>query len=397
MDEYPDLSQASLESKSEYPDLSQSNLSHEHPAASMAYAVPRVAEDVFHGLYNFAREIPNYYEKSKTAIPALYETAKKDPGSLAMQGLAGSQEMINSFAQLPHGIASYGANRLNLLPQGIPAAIKKFGPEDTTQAIKQLFDKPKNEGEELLRGITKHLPEVFGIGRVASKLNPAKLTNKNIAKNIVNTETDVKNAHSERYENLFNQAENRGYHVNADPYRLFNDYQTISANTPDKYFSSLGDFLRTGSHREAQRSVSDLGQLIRKLEKQTTLLTPERETLTSARNARNHIQENMFTNRHGEVDPRLLQQYERLQDSYRRNVIPYTTNDAIQAFKRQDITAKQLVSALKEGKFGAKKGAAHPELYRGENLRNLAIALGVGTGIWKGSSAGYHYLKGDKH
>lgn len=153
---------------------------------SAAMAIPRVLTDLGKSAWSGIKAIPGMYESAKTEVPGLYSMVRDHPGHAALQGLAGSQEAINKLAQMPSNLAQYGANRLNLLPQGAANAISNFGPQDTTGAINQLFDKPKYPGEALLRGAISDIPNIYAGGKALTALNPTKLlTTKNGIKNAI--------------------------------------------------------------------------------------------------------------------------------------------------------------------------------------------------------------------
>lgn len=137
---------------------------------SLGYAIPRILNDAGQGIYHAAQSIPNYWEKSKTEVPALlnpYSQWREHPLHVAGQGLAGINEAINAVAQFPLNVAKYGSNRLNLLPQSVTNALQKITPEDTTQAINQLFDQPQYAGEAALRGTTRNILPIAGITKLA--------------------------------------------------------------------------------------------------------------------------------------------------------------------------------------------------------------------------------------
>lgn len=124
---------------------------------SLAYAPFRVAKDVGLGAWHGLQKIPGLYESAKTEVPGLWDIAKNHKAHAAMQALAGSQEAINNLNHIPVGLTQYANQRLHLLPKAVPTFLNKITPE-TTEAINQLFDKPKYQGEKLIRGATRNLP-----------------------------------------------------------------------------------------------------------------------------------------------------------------------------------------------------------------------------------------------
>lgn len=138
---------------------------------SLGLAGPRIYEDVSKGLYKAAQSIPSYWEKAKTEVPGIlnpYGQVAQHPFHAAGQGLAGLNEAINSVAQFPLNVSKYGSERLNLLPKGVTNAIQSITPEDTTEAINQLFGKPKYPGEAAIRGVGRNIVPITGVTKAAS-------------------------------------------------------------------------------------------------------------------------------------------------------------------------------------------------------------------------------------
>jgi len=195
--------------------LMEDETSKESLGTSAVLAIPRIATDIGKGAYNFAQKIPSYYEKAKTEIPGLFGGEggiKNNPMHAQMQILAGSQEGINSLAQMPLNIAKYGANRLNLLPQSIPNAIAKITPEDTTQSIDQLFGEPKYAGESLLRGAARNIPEFMAGEKLVSSLKPSGFlaTQKSIKNQILNTHDALENKASSAFKKVSDEVNRKG-------------------------------------------------------------------------------------------------------------------------------------------------------------------------------------------
>jgi hypothetical protein len=126
-----------------------------------------------------------------------------------LQALAGSQEMINNLAQLPKGIAEYGANRLNLVPKSVVNAVSAITPEDTTQPINALFGQPTYPGEGLIRGVARNSGNILGAGALVKTLNPLKLTDRGIAKSILNEEKRQMDTHTKAYNSIWDEAKKK--------------------------------------------------------------------------------------------------------------------------------------------------------------------------------------------
>jgi hypothetical protein len=165
----------------------------------------------------------------------------------------------------------------------------------------------------------------------------------------------------------------------------------IKKYTSEKWHGALDKFTKNPTLENAQKAQSDLGKLERELGKKATLTSEEKATLDAAKSAKEHIRDSMFKTEKGELNAPLKNMYDKVTKSYEENVIPYTTNKAIQEFKRGDITAKELIQKISKGKFRARKGKDHPELAGREITLDVLNKLGlpVGTG---GAIAGGNWL-----
>src|SRR5882724_4113372 len=136
---------------------------------SAALAPFRAGSDLAKGAYNAAQSIPSYFEKAKTEVPGFLipgGEASRHPLHSMGQGLAGANEAINSLAQFPLNVSRYGSDRLHLIPEAVTNAIQKMTPEDTTEAINQLFGQPKYAGEAMLRGGARNIMPITGAARL---------------------------------------------------------------------------------------------------------------------------------------------------------------------------------------------------------------------------------------
>lgn len=358
----------------------------------------RVGEDVYTAGANFARNIPQYYQQAKTEVPGIFQTVKEHPGHLAMQGLAGANEAINKFAQMPLGLAQYGAERLNLLPEGVPNAISKITPQDTSGAINQLFGEPKYPGEAMARGSFRNIPELFATKGIASKINPARYFPKNVANQILKEGEVQISAHNKLYNDLWKDAEKAGINkIHYDPSLLETNYKVLDKFYPEKSSLSLKALIEEPTLEHAQAAQSDLGALRRSLEEKartTPLLESEKALHKMFLETEKHIEDRMFRDLEGNINKPLADRYRAISKSYRENVVPYRYNPDIQAYKNKELLAKEMLGRVKGGEFGAKKGAKHPDIYRSEALQKAIIPLLSGAGGAGGAYLMYKYLTG---
>lgn len=143
---------------------------------SLAYAPLRVAKDLGMSAWHGIQKIPELYQSAKTEVPGLLDIAKNHKAHAAFQALAGSQEAINNLNHIPVGLAEYANKRLHLLPKEIPDFLNKITP-DTTDTINQLFDRPKFEGEKLIRGAVRNAPSLIPAGKAIGNIGKLRLRN----------------------------------------------------------------------------------------------------------------------------------------------------------------------------------------------------------------------------
>jgi len=140
---------------------------------SIKEAPGRISEDVGKKALAGYQALPKYYHKALQELPAqfnLRNLVPQHPISAGKQALAGTNELINSIAQMPKNIAEYGANRLHLLPQGVSNFVSNISPEDTTQAIHNIFGEPKYPGEAFTRGVARNITPLGGTAALGSSL-----------------------------------------------------------------------------------------------------------------------------------------------------------------------------------------------------------------------------------
>jgi len=332
---------------------------------SAALAVPRIGQDIIKGGYNFVKNIPEYYQSAKTEVPGLINTLQQQPRHALGQSLAGVGELGQGLFNLPHDIVNYISNRLNLIPENINQKIQMGRmPADTQQMISNTFGEPQYPGRTISSWLGRNSLNIIGGGAIAKTLNPMNLTSKNIVKDVLNTGEKNKKIYSNRYNNLWNEAEKKGF---GDAlYNVDIDIPTLKKFSPGKSIKGVVDFDKNPTLQNAHAAKSDLLRIQRDLTKLPTLRSAERQQLKAATDAINSIQSNMFKDASGKIDQNMLNKYNNIQTGYATEVIPYK-NKAINKFKRNEISAKELVNSLSKGEFSAKRGEKH----RAIGIRNI--------------------------
>lgn len=332
--------------------------SNERFAVSAFKAPYRIGEDIIKGTYSAIKDLPKYYESAKTEVPGVLNLIEDNPLHALSQTGAGITELGHNLLNFPRGMAEYMSNRLNLLPKELVEKIPYQ--KDISQDINEFFGKPEYPGEELIRGLGRNAINFMGAGKVASALNPMNLTAKNIAKNVLSAAEENKRKYSSYYNNLWKEADKKGF-GNLSTVVNSIDVDTLRKYSPKKSIVGIEEFVKNPNLRNAHAAKSDLLRMQRDLGKLTTLRTAERQQLKAVTDAIQHIQDNMFKNEKGILDPKMLSKYNEIQQGYAKDVVPYK-NKAINKFKKNEISAKELVNSLSGGEFSAKVGKNHPAI-----------------------------------
>lgn len=345
------------------------------------WAIPRVGEDLYRGAAGLIKNIPSYARSASTEIPGALQTLREHPGHAGQQALAGLAELGQNVFNAPHDAANYLSNRLNLLPQDINQKIQMARMPNSTNEVNQTFGQPQYPGENLIRGVPRNALNILAGGKALSSLNPMNLSAKNIAKDIVNTAEKNKKTYGNMYNDLWKEANNKGFGNSL--YNVNIDMPTLKKFSPGKGIKGVLDFDKNPTLENAHAAKSDLLRIQRDLNKLPTLRSAERQQLKATTDAINSIQSNMFKDSSGSLDQNMLNKYNKIQQGYANEVIPYK-NMAINKFKRNEMSAKELVNSLSGGEFAAKRGKYHPEIGIRNALKKypyLTGAAGAGLGI----------------
>lgn len=359
-------------------------------AASSVMAPFRIGADVLKGGYNVLKNIPNYYESLTTSGPEAINTLIQNPKQALKQGTAGLAEAGQNIFNTPHDIVNYLSNRLNLVPEDINKKVQMGRMPDSEQQINQTFGQPKNSGEEFIRGVGRNAINAVGAFGAAKALNPLQITNKGIAKRVVNELDNQVDKHSTMYNKLWDQAQKQGFNqVPFDQNSLNQDLNILKKSYTPKQYESINKLLNNPTLENAQKAQSDLGVLRRAIEekaKTTPLLGGENDIHQALSRAENNVESNMFKNSSGQLNNGLANKYKKITNSYRENVVPYRYNSDIQDYLSKDITSKQLIQRLNQGPFAARKGGflTHPQFA----IRNAILPI-LGTA---GTLGGLGYL-----
>lgn len=315
---------------------------------------------------------------------------KKSPvgrKQLDIRSVIGGNKNPSNLENLVEGIGQYSP----LMAAGslsIPASIGSSALYGATQSPED------RTGGAISGGLLGSIP---GIMSLAKKINPLQLTSKNLSKEILEGEKSAKEAYSGEkghYSKLFDEARKSGTGTFSNLELPKLNLNTLSQYVPAKKLESVTQFSLNPSLETAQKSISELGHIIRPLEKKSSLIPYEKKLLNSALDARSHIQENMFKDTRGNINLDLLSKHGKVQSGYSKDVIPYSQDKSIKKFKRGEISSTQLIDALKN---------KYPITSKHKNIDRRQVvkdALGskfsqgamLGTGLGIGGGAAYNLI-----
>lgn len=276
-------------------------------------------------------------------------------GGALSSGLSGGAEYVNP-----------GESRLeNAILSGIGGGI-----------LGALPGAGKFAGKQIKKGfnIAKNLPEAANAEKLAAR--------------VLKDKAAINDVYKKGYTNLFKEAEEAGIgNVKVPKIRA----KSILKNTTRTESEALSDFLKNPTMKNAHSAQSDLGKVIRRLEKinQTTgLKTPQIRALESAKDAQKRIRGSMHQSFQNAKQPELARKYGELTEGYKNEVIPYR-NKIISDFSKGESTAADFLrSAAKNKKFKAQLGEKYPAIELRQQVPDIIKLLGAGTV----GAGGYKYF-----
>jgi|SRR6185503_5510942 len=234
---------------------------------SLKAAPGRIGSDIGSAISRGINAIPEYWEKAKTEVPGLlnpFSQMNLHRYHADAQALAGGNELINWIAQSPLNLSKYGSEKLHLTPQGLTNFLQKITPEDTTQAINQLFGEPKYEGEAALRGGVRNSLPIAGAVKLATAIKPSALftTKKEIKNNILKTHDALENRASSAFKKVSDEVNNRGaiqvplVNPQGAPIVDFNNLKSYFPST--KQYNALLTKAQTGDYNALRKLQTNL-------------------------------------------------------------------------------------------------------------------------------------------
>lgn len=361
------------------------------------HALGEVGSDVWSGIKSIPKavanawgSIPEVIESAGRQIPRAAQQINEEPTRLGKNVIGGLAKTAGKIAQIPPNLVDYLAKIGMIAPETAGKFARPTSMQDINSAVKEFVGGEERPGDALLQEI---IPSLYGTGKLLSPINPLKLTQGSITKNVLSKEALQKGVHEKMYTNLWDKAAKQG--IKDVPYApLTSDVEAITKYTPEIRHTALNNYIADRSLSHAQKAQSELGQIIRNYNKKESLTEAEKASHKAAIKIQENIKNNMFKDSKGIVNTKLQDRYNKITESYGKHVIPYTKNKDIKAYKRKDITEEQLVNRLSTGPFAAKKGSAHKAIAVRKFLSRKYTPFAIGAGVGAGGLAIINKLLG---
>jgi hypothetical protein len=250
-------------------------------------------------------------------------------------------------------------------------------------------------GSWLIQKGIEHAPELYGLGGlVRSGLRSLPVTARGIINRMSGHKTHELQHARTQYQNLFNEANQQGITHVIPPHSAVDNRARIIANSQAKHHRALNEYLNNPTLENAHWAQSELGSLERHLDSIANRngLTPtQHRTLRAARQARQDIRDEMFSNNALGSNPVLGERYQTLSNQYREHVLPYTRLEELTEAEQNRMLPKTAVKKLlKDDQFMIELSRKYPGLFLHTPKAKKAINTALGTAATIG---GYEGLK----
>lgn len=307
---------------------------------------------------------------------------------------AGATRGIAGLANIPYELAKITGTRQQIspeeqqmmkaigetqrpvqIPEGFAEKVPHVGEHDYSKMF-GITGEPTATDEAIQFGTEFALP-LGGAAKVGAKAVSAvakkipAMTAKGITKEVIKGRNTVKGEYSALYNKLFKDAENKGVALAEKPEF---DSKLIEKNSQKKFHTSLKEYNETPTLENAHKAQSDMGALQRALEKTDAisgLTSSQFKVLREVTKAKDGIRSGMFPK-----NPELSDKYGEITKGYREDVIPYSTNKALNAYRKGELSEKKLIQRLMNNdKFMNEVGDKHPGFKVYKPLRNATDAV----------------------
>lgn len=387
---------------------------------SLYFAFPRVQEDITKGVYNFAKNVPQYYEQAKTEVPGLINMLT-DPSSIQpstfKQAGAGLAEFGQNVFNMPHDIANYLSNRLNLFPKDINQKIQMGRMPESGKEINQFFGEPKEPGEKLVRGAFRNPPLVTGAGELLnipasiiegglSRVNP-----KAVSQSIQKSHDVLKGKASDIFTHVGKEAVKRNVDMIPIRTNLISDIAEHPLMPKTKKMDEIFNKAATGDYSGLRDLQSEMWERATKADKSPLVSESNAaEQLFELRDEINNGIKNHFI-KTGNPDlanklTEAVSHYKKLMDTYFSKKTPNAIKNLVHPESRKipknifnvlSEESKPMERVKSENPFAAKNLLKYQRKEEAINklktLGKYTLGLGALSGLILGGKSGYDYFK----
>ncbi len=255
--------------------------------------------------------------------------------------------------------------------------------------------------EKLVEGLLKNADLAAlggkGIYELGKKgLNAAEsLTSKSIANKIIEGKKEAKGLYSNKYNEFFDKAKAAGINKIEKPKM---NLALIQKNSRPKYHQQLLEFTNNPTLENAHWAQSDLGKYVRHMEKvgaTNSLSSTQIKAVNEAEKIQSKLKEAMFNNKQLGNKPELAKEYNSISAGYSKEVVPYSSANALSKYEAGKLSEKDLVKRLnKDYAFMTAFKKQYPQIkinqmLKSEASKKLLYGLLTGTGIGTGAAIAY--------
>lgn len=257
---------------------------------------------------------------------------------------------------------------------------------------------PEGDESRLGNSVREALTDVAG-GALLKGLKAApgfakSFSGKHNLDKVLKDQSVIKSQYKEAYNTLFKDAEAAGAkNIRAPKIQA----DTFLKNAEGKYKDAFKDFMKDPTLKGAHKAQSDLGKYIAKMDKSHAPLTsPQIKAVEQAIQAQKKLRGSLFEELNKRTGKGL--DYQQLTNGYKKEVVPYSTNKALQQFGRNEISPATTANKLaKNEAFNIGTENKYPELQRSllaSQLANKYLPYTAAGGIGYGAGKLIDYLKG---
>jgi hypothetical protein len=356
-----------------------------------------IASDAFHKAMDAAIGIPS-------ALMQLPGEAYGAGKQILTEPKRALQNIGSGFGELGHGVLNAPGNirdyleKKDIVSHNAPSfrLPESVLPKDYNYA-EALGAEGNKPGDELLRGLPKGAalaPLAEIIPAITAKV--PGITNSSIINQLSKHKAGAIENAKIGYNGLFNDVKNMGVDKVKIPEMQTSD---IIKHSQPKYHEALKTYLNDPTFENAHWAQSDLGFIVRHLQKvdeKSGLSSTQHKTLKNALAAQNRLKKSMFENEAFEESPHLKNKYNELSGEYVKNVVPYKQLEELNDYENKRITPnKAIKSLLNNDEFMLGIGQRYkPQLLANKALRsNISKILGGSILSGLGFEEGRRFLK----